>query len=307
MSARREAPAALGGEQVEGRRAVRELLAARRRRVLEVLVAKGREGSPALGELEALAAAAGARVRRVTPELLSARARTEAPQGVLAVAEPLRPARLETLVRGAGAKAPAPFLVLLDGVTDPQNLGAILRSALSAGATGVLLPRQRAAHLSPAAVKASAGAVEHLPIALVPGAPAALLALRRAGVWSVGLDPEAPLSVFELGLAAEAVALVLGSEGRGLAPLTRRRCDELARIPLAGPLGSLNVAAAAAVALFSVARARGRAPDPPARAGGPGAGSPRSWPGDREGRPSRSGAPAESARAGPLQRPGPPP
>ncbi len=307
MSARRrEAPASLGGEQVEGRRAVRELLVARRRRVREVLIARGEEPSPALAELDSLAAAAGARVRHVAPELLAARARTAAPQGVLAVTEALRPARLEALVRGAAGGARAPFLVVLDGVTDPQNLGAILRSALSAGATGVLLPRQRAAHLSPAAVKASAGAVEHLPIALVPGVPAALLTLRRAGVWSVGLDPEGPRSVYELGLAEAPVAVVLGAEGRGLAPLTRRRCDVLARIPLVGPLGSLNVSAAAAVALFSIARSRECAPDPPAVAGRSGAGSPRSGPGNRGGRPNLPGTLPDSVRAGPRHPLAPP-
>lgn len=240
----------LGGEQVEGRQAVRELLAAGRRRVHEVVVAEQVEPASILEEIARLAAQAGVPLRRVHAEAVAGLARSEVPQGVVARADPVAPTPLAELV------APGAFLVLLDGVTDPHNLGAVLRSACAAGATGVILPRRRSAHLGPAAVKAAAGAVEHLAFALVPGAGAALQSLHRSAVWSVGLDEEGSEDLEQVAVLREPVVLVLGAEGRGLSPLSASRCDVLARIPMAGPLPSLNVAAAAAIACFTVARHR---------------------------------------------------
>ena len=243
----------LGGEQVEGRRAVRELLAARRRSVRDVWISEAAEGQR-FDEIVELAAAAGAPVRRVARGRLDAEARTDAPQGVLAHARPLEPADLETLCRRAGPVAP--FLLALDGVTDPQNLGAVLRTAEIAGVSGVVLPRHRAVHITPAVAKAAAGAIEYLPIAVVPGLAGALLTLREQGIWTVGLDPEAPTSLFDLEVATEPVAIVLGAEGSGLSRLVADRCDVRVAIPQPGHLGSLNVAAAGALALFEVARRR---------------------------------------------------
>jgi predicted rRNA methylase len=149
------------------------------------------------------------------------------------------------------------FLIVLEGVTDPQNLGAILRTAECAGATGVAVPRHRSVHVTPAVTKAAAGAIEHLPMALVAGVPSALQDLERLGVMTVGLDERGTSSLFDVSLGDRPVALVLGSEGTGLSSLARRRCDVLCRIPLAGEIPSLNVSAAAAVACFEVARQRG--------------------------------------------------
>jgi 23S rRNA (guanosine2251-2'-O)-methyltransferase len=244
----------LGGEQVEGRRAVRELLVARRRRVRDLWLADGTDESALLAEIVDLAGELRVPVRRVARSRLDGQARTEAPQGVLAHADPLPEASLEDLV-GRGSD---PFLLCLEGITDPHNLGALLRTAECAGATGVVLPKHRAVHVTPTVAKAAAGAVEHLAIALVPGIPAALRSLRDAGVWSVGLDARAPFSIFQLdrSLAGGPVALVLGAEGTGLSRLARERCDLLASIPQRGALESLNVAAAGAVACFEVARVR---------------------------------------------------
>jgi 23S rRNA (guanosine2251-2'-O)-methyltransferase len=149
------------------------------------------------------------------------------------------------------------FLVLLEGVTDPQNLGAILRSAECAGATGVAVPRHRSVHVTPAVTKAAAGAIEHLQMALVAGMPSALQELEHLGVMTVGLDERGTASLYDLDLGDRPVALVLGSEGSGLSPLSRRRCEVLCRIPVDGEIPSLNVSAAAAVACFEVARQRG--------------------------------------------------
>jgi 23S rRNA (guanosine2251-2'-O)-methyltransferase len=243
----------LGGDQVEGRRAVLELLRAGRRRTRDIWMAEGLGDTPVLREIETLAAGAKVRVQRVTRSRLDAEARTSAPQGVLAHAAALEPVDLDDLC----AAPSTPFLVALDGVTDPQNLGALLRSAEGAGATGIVLPRHRAVHVTPAVTKAAAGAVEYLPMALVPGLPAALARVRDRGVWVVGLDAGGEESVFGLSLATDPILLVLGAEGRGLSPLVRRRCDVVAGVPLAGRLASLNVAAAGTLALFEVARQRG--------------------------------------------------
>lgn len=254
----------LGGEQVEGRHAVRELLRARSRPVRRLLIAEGLERSGVIDEILELAERSGVAASRVTRARLDAAAATEAPQGVLALAAPLRSAGLADLA-AAGPNGERPFLVVLDGVTDPHNLGAVMRTALCAGVTGVVVGRHRAAHLSPAAVKASAGAVEYLPLAMVPGIPAALAELRRTGIWTVGLDAGGDTSVFDLPVSSEALALVLGAEGTGLSLLARRRCEVVARVPMTGPIESLNVAATAAVACFEVARQRYQASGAPTR------------------------------------------
>jgi 23S rRNA (guanosine2251-2'-O)-methyltransferase len=267
---RRSEPKGLGGEQVEGRQAVRELLLAGRRRVREVMVVdkgdtsddydrfESDDDSDSGDELVELARDLRVLVRPVSRGRLAAIARTEAPQGVVAIADPLEPVELAELAEPGPDGTPA-FLVAVDGVTDPGNLGALLRAAECAGATGVILPRHRAVHVTPTVAKAAAGAVEHLPMALVPGLPAALVELSRLGVWSVGLDAGGTTRVWDLTIADEPVVLVLGAEGRGLSRLVSQRCDQLASIPLAGSLASLNVATAAAVACFEVARHRGAA------------------------------------------------
>ena len=244
-------PDDLGGTHVEGRRAVRELLDAGRRRVIEVLIASDQDESRLLAEIIDLAGEKRVAVREVSRRQLLDEAATESPQGVIAKARPLRPFDLEEL-----AAHELPFLILLDGITDPGNLGAVMRSAESAGATGVVLPRHRAARLGPAAVKAAAGAVEHIPIALVPGLAAAVARLIELEVWVVGLDGDAKKSLFELHLADEPIALALGAEGTGLSRLVRERCDDLVSIPQLGKLTSLNVAAAATLACYEVARRR---------------------------------------------------
>jgi 23S rRNA (guanosine2251-2'-O)-methyltransferase len=239
------------GQQVEGRRAVRELLVAGRRKVHELLLSTGAEDTPELSELEALARDARVRIKQVPPDQIERRARTGAPQGVIAFAAPVPSADLDALLDD-----PRAFLVALDGVTDPQNLGAVMRSAETAGATGVVLATHRAAGLTPTVAKAAAGALEHLPVAFVSGVPGALDRAKRAGVWCVGLDADGDQSVFDLSVADAPLVLVLGAEGRGLSRLARARCDVIASIPMHGHIESLNVSAAAAVACTEIARSR---------------------------------------------------
>ena len=249
------APAGLGGDQVEGRQAVRELLSANRRAVTSLLLAEGMDASPILDDIEALAGTRRVRVEYVSRRRLDSVARTDAAQGVVALARPIEETPLEALCQPT-RRGRVPFLLIMDGITDPHNVGSLLRSAECAGVTGVVLPRHRSAHLSPTVAKVAAGAIEYLPMALVAGVPAALHKLSELGVWSVGLVGEATESLYQLPLGDQPVALVLGSEGAGLATLTRKRCDALASIPQHGTLSSLNVATAGAIACFDVARQR---------------------------------------------------
>lgn len=244
----------VGGDQVEGRHAVRELLLVGRRTVREIWVVAEAEPSAVLDDILELADAQRVQVREVGRTRFFSEARCEAPQGVLAKAEPLREIGLEELVRTKGRTAP--FLLALDGVTDPGNLGALLRSAECAGVTGVVLPRHRAVHVTPTVTKAAAGAVEHLPFSVVGGLPTALNDLRSAGVWVVGLDADGSTRLWDLPAADGPICLVLGAEGSGLSRLVRQRCDEVVSIPLQGSLPSLNVSVAGALACFEVARAR---------------------------------------------------
>lgn len=245
----------LGGDQVEGRQAVRELLLAGRRSVSTVMMAEGMDAAPILDEIEALAGRKKVAVEVVSRRRLDSVARTEGAQGVVALARPIEETPLEDLCQ-ATVRGRLPFLLVVDGITDPHNLGAVLRSAECAGVTGIVLPRHRSVHLSPTVTKVAAGAIEYLPMAVVGGVPTALTTLAGLGVWTVGLVGEAATSLYDVSLGDRPVALVLGSEGAGLAALTRKRCDVLASIPQHGSLSSLNAATAGAIACFDVARQR---------------------------------------------------
>ncbi len=218
-------------------------------------MAEGMDAAAILDEIESLAAARRVKVERVSRRRIDSLARTDAAQGVVALARPVEEASLDSLCEPS-RRGRIPFLLVLDGITDPHNLGALLRSAECAGVTGVVLPKHRSAHLTPTVTKVAAGALEYLSMALVAGIPTALQRLSTLGVWTVGLVGEAKQPLYELPLGDQPVALVLGSEGTGLAPLTRKRCDVVARIPQHGSLSSLNVSTAGAIACFDVARQR---------------------------------------------------
>jgi 23S rRNA (guanosine2251-2'-O)-methyltransferase len=254
---RRSPGKGIGGEQVEGRQAVRELLIAQRRRVHELWISSDLQDSDSVEDLVALATANRVPIAWVARKRLESEARSEAPQGVLAKAAELPEAELATYLRRRPGYVP--FLVAVDGVTDPGNLGAIVRSCDGAGADAVVVPRHRAVHVTPTVAKASAGAVEYVPMCLVSGLPTALQQMRDHGIWVVGLDDAADRSLFELGdLAREGVCMVLGAEGAGLSRLVRERCDMIVSIPMLGRLSSLNVSTAAALATYEVARLRNR-------------------------------------------------
>lgn len=228
---------------VYGRRAVREALRGRRE-VFEVWATeRAAKAEDWLAE---------ARPKLKAERELSERADTRDHQGVLALVEPYRYADAYEL-----AAAEKPLLVALDRVTDPRNLGAVARSADGAGATGVIVPAHGSAIVTPAVARASAGAVEHLPIAVVTNLARFLEEVKGADLWIYGAagDSGAP-SMWETDLSG-GVVLVLGAEGTGLRPLVRRTCDALVAIPLDGEVESLNVSVAAAVLLYEAKRQRG--------------------------------------------------
>ncbi len=238
------------------------LEALRSGRVTALTISTGRRGR--LDELLRLAEQRQVRVRRAEADELHRLASGGSHQGVVATIRPPDPRGVVDLI-GAGTPA---LIVVLDGIEDPHNLGAIARTAEAAGASGLVMPTRRAAPVTAAAVKASAGALAHLPVAPVVNIARALAELRSAGVWTVGLDADAPRTIYDIDLRLP-VALVVGGEGRGLRHLVRERCDWLAALPLSGRVGSLNASVAAGIALYEAVRQRS-APGPGMPPGGSG-------------------------------------
>lgn len=242
-------------EQIEGRQPVREALRAGRP-IRRILVAEGGQTRGALADILSLARAAKVRVDRVPRAAIDARATTRAHQGVIAEAAPYRTRSWRDALAEAQAAGRVALVLALDGIEDPQNLGALLRSAEVFGVDAVLLPKRRSAPLGPAVAKASAGALEHLAIDLVPNIERALSGCRAAGIWVVALAAEGDQDLGGCDLLGEPVALVIGSEATGVGALIRRRADAVVRIPTWGRVGSLNASAAGAVALWEAARRR---------------------------------------------------
>ena len=233
---------------------VEEALKAGKRRFDHVLVAREREDTR-LERVVALCREAGVRVRQEPREQLTVVAKTPAHQGVVALVRSQEMLSIEDLFEPLRANGGARLLLALDGVEDPQNLGALLRVADGAGVDGVLMTERRSAPLSPVAIKASAGATEHLRIARVVNLVRALEELKKRNLWIVGLDERGASDYDRFDLTGDCV-LVLGREGAGLHDLVRKTCDHLLRIPMAGGVSSLNVSAAGAVVLYEAFRQR---------------------------------------------------
>jgi 23S rRNA (guanosine2251-2'-O)-methyltransferase len=232
---------------------VAEALKAGRRRFDHVLVAAERHDDR-LATLVAECKRAGVRVRQEAREHLTQLAGTAAHQGVVAVVRPKELLTIEDLFEAPGTSQ-GRMLLALDGVEDPQNLGALLRVADGAGVDGVIVTERRSAPLSPVAVKASAGASEHLRIARVVNLVRALEELKEQNIWVIGLDERGGTDYDRFDLTGDCV-LVLGREGAGLHDLVKRTCDHLLRIPMGGGVSSLNVSTAGAVVLYEAARQR---------------------------------------------------
>ncbi len=232
------------GNRVEGIHAVQAALAAGRVNTLLVETSRKKR-------LTEILAAAGKDVDIKFVADVRGEAETTAPQGVVALCRPIRSVSVDELCEGD-----RPAVIVLDHLEDPHNVGAIARSALAAGMTGLVVSSVRAAPLGSTAFKASVGALEKLPVAVVSSVPNALARFRQLGVWTVGLAANGTESLFGLGLASEPIAVVVGAEGAGLAQLVADRCDVLASIPMSDESESLNASVAAALAAFEIRRAR---------------------------------------------------
>ena len=258
----RTAPIPAEGELVFGRQPVREILRAARRPVSLVVLADGVKDSGEIAEIKTLAAERGAKVEFFRREDLEAWVNGANHQGVVAFCEEYPYAELDEIADAlAAAEGPA-TVVVLDHVQDPQNLGSILRTCECAGVLGVVLPVDRAAAVTPAAVRASAGAAEHMKIARIPNLVVALERFKGAGAWITGLEAvegAKPCTAVDF---TGKVCLVVGSEAHGLCSPVRNACDFLARLPLRGKVNSLNAGVAAGLAIYEALRQQGAYADP---------------------------------------------
>lgn len=237
-------------EFLYGRNAVREALRAQRRTPVRLMVAAGAQLSGTLGDAVALAKQRNIPVETVDKRVLEQRLHGLNHQGVVLECSEYPYSDVEEMLSAAKDAGQMPFLLLLDHLQDPQNIGTLLRTAEIVGVHGVIIPGRRAAEITPAVVNASSGAVEHLHIAVVTNLVQSIEKLQKTGVWVVGVEDDAKAQLYDETDMNMPLAVVLGSEGTGMARLTRERCDFLVKLPMHGQIHSLNVAVAGSVVLY---------------------------------------------------------
>lgn len=238
---------------IEGRNAVIEALRAGTT-IDKIYLAKG-ETDKALGHIASKARDMGIVVVEADRRKLDGMSRTHAHQGVIALAAVREYVSVQSILESAAQKGEAPLLVVCDEISDPHNLGAILRTAECAGAHGIIIPKRRSAGLTAIVGKTSAGAVSYMPVARVANLPATLKELKKQGVWIFGTAAEGTTTLYDADLKGPA-AIVIGSEGSGMGRLVRENCDFLVSIPMKGRISSLNASAAAAILLYEAVRRR---------------------------------------------------
>ena len=238
---------------IEGRNAVIEALRAGAT-IDKIFIQKG-ETDKTLGHIASTARAAGVVVVDADKRKLDFMSRTHAHQGVIALTSVREYVSVEDILNIAREKGEKPLIVVCDEISDPHNLGAILRTAECAGAHGVIIPKRRSAGLTAIVGKTSAGAVSYMPVARVSNLPATLEELKKKGVWVYGTAAEGTTSLYDADLKGPA-AIVIGSEGSGMGRLVREKCDFLVSIPMKGHISSLNASAAAAILLYEAVRRR---------------------------------------------------
>ncbi len=241
-------------ETLEGRRPVLEALRAGRP-MLKILLSRTIGRHSAVAEILHMAAEQGVPVEYVYSPALRRQARTGHDQGVVAIAAAMEFAALDDLLEASLQRGEPPLYAVLAGIEDPHNLGAILRTADAAGVHGVVIPTRRAVGVTAAVARASAGAVEYVPVARVTNIAQTLARLGQEGVWLVGVDPEGSMDYTAIDYR-QPTALVIGAEGSGLPRLARERCDVLAAIPMRGRVASLNTSVAAAIVMYEAMRQR---------------------------------------------------
>ena len=238
---------------IEGRNAVIEALRAGET-IDKIYILKG-ETDKTLGHIASKARAAGIVVVEADKRKLDGMSRTHSHQGVIALAAVREYVTVESILESAAAKGENPLLVICDEISDPHNLGAILRSAECAGAHGVIIPKRRSVGLTATVAKASAGAVEYMKVARVANLNSAIAELKEKGVWVFGTAAEGSVPMYRADLRVPA-AIVIGNEGDGISPLVRKNCDMLLSIPMRGKISSLNASAAASILLYEALRQR---------------------------------------------------
>jgi 23S rRNA (guanosine2251-2'-O)-methyltransferase len=243
-------------EIIYGRQPVREALRAGRRRIYKLLLASGLKSAGIVGDIVALAREVGVPLQEVDRRELDRLGDELNHQGLAAEVGGYPYVDLADLLRAAREVGEPPLLLLLDHLQDPQNLGSLLRSAEAAGVHGVVIPGRRAAGVTPAAVRASAGAAEHVQVALVTNLVQAMRSLQDEGVWLAGLEAAPEAQLYAQADLSGPLGLVVGSEGQGLARLVRETCDFVICLPLYGQVDSLNAAVAGAIALYEARRQR---------------------------------------------------
>ena len=239
---------------IEGRNAVIEAL--RSGETIDKIYLQKGETDKTLGHIASTARAAGVVVVEADKRKLDGMSRTHAHQGVIALAAVREYVKVEDILAAAAQKGEPPLLVVCDEISDPHNLGAIIRTAECAGAHGVIIPKRRSAGLTAVVGKTSAGAVAYMPVARVPNIPALLKDLKKQGIWVYGTAAEGASPLYQTDLRGPA-AIVIGSEGDGMSRLVRENCDFLVSIPMKGRISSLNASAAAAILLYEAVRQRG--------------------------------------------------
>ena len=239
---------------VEGRRAVLEALRSGRK-IDRLLIADGLEMGAQMREIFSLSESMGVEAEVISRKKLGRQSRTKKSQGVVAVLPDLRYASVEDMIFDADGKGEQPLIAVLDGILDPHNLGAIARTLDAAGGHGVIIPERRAAGVTPGAIRASAGALMHVPVARVVNVNRTLEHLGNMGVQLVGLDAGGDVDYTEVDFSS-ATALVVGSEEKGLSRLALARCDALVSIPMHGELASLNASVSAGIVLYEAERQR---------------------------------------------------
>lgn len=242
-------------EQIEGRNPVMEALRAGHE-IVKIYVLKGGEHGGALKEITGIARQRKIPVNSVEANILERMAVTRNHQGIIAIAADWKYASIADIMNNAAASQEPPFILLLDGVEDPQNLGSIIRTAEGAGVHGIIIPERRSAGLTATVSRASAGAIEHIPVVRVSNLTKIIEELKQDGLWFTGADMGGDQLLHESNLTGP-IGIVMGGEGKGISRLVKEHCDQIARLPMWGKVDSLNVSVATGIVLYEVRRQRG--------------------------------------------------
>ena len=242
-------------DKIEGRNPVLEALKAERE-IDKILIAKGAEQG-SVQKIIGMAKDRGILIQYVERQKLDQISETHAHQGIIAFVAAYRYVEVEEILEKAAQKEEAPFVVVLDEITDPHNFGSILRTANAAGVHGVIIPKRRAVGLTAVVAKTSAGAIEYVPVAKVSNIAQTIEYLKEKGLWVVGADMDGQSTYYEQDLTGN-MALVIGSEGQGIGRLIKEKCDFIVRIPMKGQLSSLNASVASSLMMYEIMRQRDR-------------------------------------------------